>query len=65
MYNIQKLERTQMFFNRGMDTENVVPPYSEFTCRELDVNSNHFPIKTLMLLIKTLPPTPGSGGTCL
>ena len=22
-YNIQKLERTQMSFNRGMDTENV------------------------------------------
>ena len=24
IYNSQKLERTQMFFNRGMDTENVV-----------------------------------------
>jgi len=24
IYNIQKLERTQMSFNRGMDTENVV-----------------------------------------
>jgi hypothetical protein len=24
IYNSQKLERTQMSFNRGMDTENVV-----------------------------------------
>jgi hypothetical protein len=24
IYNIQKLERTQMSFNRGTDTENVV-----------------------------------------
>jgi hypothetical protein len=24
IYNSQKLERTQMFLNRGMDTENVV-----------------------------------------
>jgi len=24
IYNIQKLEITQMLFNRGMDTENVV-----------------------------------------
>jgi hypothetical protein len=24
IYNIQKLERTQMSFNRGMDTENVL-----------------------------------------
>jgi hypothetical protein len=24
IYNIQKLERTQMFLNRGMDTKNVV-----------------------------------------
>jgi hypothetical protein len=24
IYNGQKLERTQMFFNRGIDTENVV-----------------------------------------
>ena len=24
IYNIQKLERTQMFLNRRMDTENIV-----------------------------------------
>ena len=28
IYNIQKLERTQMSFNRGMDTENLVCLYN-------------------------------------
>jgi hypothetical protein len=28
IYNTQKLERTQMFFNIGMDTENVVHFYN-------------------------------------
>jgi len=29
IYNSQELERTQMSFNRGMDTENVVHLHSE------------------------------------
>ena len=28
IYNSQKLERTQMSFNRGMDTENMVHLYN-------------------------------------
>jgi len=31
IYNSQKLERTQMPFNRGMDTENVVHYTMEYT----------------------------------
>jgi hypothetical protein len=30
IYNSQKLERTQMSFNRGMDTENVVVYTTEY-----------------------------------
>jgi hypothetical protein len=29
IYNNQKLERTQMSFNRGMNTENVIHLYNE------------------------------------
>jgi hypothetical protein len=29
IYNIQKLERTQMSLNREMDTENVIHLYNE------------------------------------
>jgi hypothetical protein len=41
IYNSQKLERTQMSFNRGMDTEHVVHLHiaiknSEFTKMELE-----------------------------
>jgi hypothetical protein len=30
IYNSQKLERTQMSLNKGMDTENVVHLHNEF-----------------------------------
>jgi hypothetical protein len=35
MYNSQKLERTQMSLNRGMDTENVVYLYNGVLLRYL------------------------------
>ena len=38
IYNNQKLERTQMSFNRGMDTENVVHLYNGILLSSIKIN---------------------------
>jgi hypothetical protein len=35
IYNNQKVERTQMSLNRGMDTENVVHTFTQWSTTQL------------------------------
>ena len=51
IYNSQKLERTQMSLNRGMDTENVVHLHNGVLCRY-----------SKQLIYKILRQMDGSGG---
>jgi hypothetical protein len=42
IYNSKKLERTQMSFNRGMDTENMVPLHNGINLHYLAITNNEF-----------------------